>query len=112
MLKSFVSKINQTNHHIRAKMSVTRKHDTLRNTEIKCRIGSDEEFQKKIEIAKKITSSNGTILKQDDVFFNCNSGRLKLRYTEVRNQFIFNQNLHNLTFNYYPGIKISISSVR
>lgn len=81
MIKSFVSKLNL--NQIRNKMSEVTIHDTLRNTEIKCRVGSDEKFQKKIEIAKKLTSNSGTILKQDDVFFNCNSGRLKLRYIEV-----------------------------
>lgn len=107
MIKSFLKKLNLPNQ-TRNKMSESTKHNTLRNTEIKCRIGSDEEFQKKIEIAKNLTSNNGTILKQDDVFFNCNSGRLKLRYTEVRIFFLFLQNLKSFLF---VGIKSSISSV-
>lgn len=108
MIKSFLNKINLSRNQIRNKMSEVIKQDTQRNTEIKCRVGSDEEFQKKIEIAKKLTSNNGTILRQDDVFFNCNSGRLKLRYIEVRSQ--FNPPKKNL-ISFISGFQSTISSV-
>lgn len=54
-----------------------------RNIEIKARISNDAGFQKRIEIAKKLASTQGEILKQRDVFYKVNSGRLKLRM-EVR----------------------------
>lgn len=54
-----------------------------RNIEIKARVGSDEEFQKRIDIAKKLTESEGETIPQHDVFFNATKGRLKLRYLKV-----------------------------
>ncbi|XP_055387180.1 uncharacterized protein LOC129615824 [Condylostylus longicornis] len=53
-----------------------------RNVEIKAKIGSDEEFQKRIDIAKNLTSSIGELIIQRDVFFKSQSGRLKLRYLQ------------------------------
>ncbi|XP_055912426.1 uncharacterized protein LOC129946317 [Eupeodes corollae] len=53
-----------------------------RNIEIKARVGSDSEFEAKVNIAKKLTSSEGELLVQKDVFFNSQTGRLKLRFTE------------------------------
>ncbi|KAJ6637594.1 hypothetical protein Bhyg_10325 [Pseudolycoriella hygida] len=54
---------------------------TLRNIEIKARICDNKEFDRKIEIAKNLTT-NYTVIKQRDVFFNVTSGRLKLRFLE------------------------------
>lgn len=53
-----------------------------RNIEIKARVGSDEEFAKRVEIAKSLTNSAGETIVQRDVFFNSQSGRLKLRYLQ------------------------------
>ncbi|XP_055693348.1 uncharacterized protein LOC129795855 [Lutzomyia longipalpis] len=53
-----------------------------RNVEVKARLGSDENFNRCVEIAKKICSSEGEIIKQHDVFFNATKGRLKLRFLE------------------------------
>lgn len=55
---------------------------TLRNIEIKARIADRAEFERKIEIAKKLTT-NYSKIEQRDVFFNVTSGRLKLRFLEV-----------------------------
>lgn len=54
-----------------------------RNVEIKARIADDAAFDKCIRIAKKLTNTDGAMLDQRDVFYNANSGRLKLRM-EVR----------------------------
>lgn len=53
--------------------------ETKRNIEIKARIGSNEEFQRRIDIAKELTKTDGEILPQHDTFFNVPNGRLKLR---------------------------------
>lgn len=53
-----------------------------RNIEIKARINSASDFERKIKIAKDLTQQTGEIIKQHDVFFNAKSGRLKLRYLE------------------------------
>lgn len=58
--------------------------NALRNVEIKARIFDSVQFERKIEIAKKLTK-NYTVIKQRDVFFNVTSGRLKLRFLEVQN---------------------------
>lgn len=50
-----------------------------RNIEIKARISDDAGFEKRIEIAKNLASTQGEILSQRDVFYKVNSGRLKLR---------------------------------
>ncbi|XP_013100726.2 uncharacterized protein LOC106082645 [Stomoxys calcitrans] len=62
-----------------------------RNIEIKARVGSDEEFTKRVEIAKTLTKSNGEVIVQRDVFFNSQSGRLKLRYLQppARSQLVY-----------------------
>lgn len=54
-----------------------------RNIEIKARIANDEEFEKRVKIAKKLTNTDGEIIPQYDVFFNVTNGRLKLRYEKV-----------------------------
>lgn len=54
----------------------------LRNIEIKARICDNHAFERKIEIAKKLTT-NYSVLKQRDVFYNVANGRLKLRFLEV-----------------------------
>lgn len=56
--------------------------NAARNIEIKARIGDLEEFERKREIAMKLTKDY-TVIKQRDVFFNVTAGRLKLRYLEV-----------------------------
>lgn len=62
-----------------------------RNIEIKARVGSDDEFDKRIEIAKTLTKSSGEVIVQRDVFFNSQSGRLKLRYLQppARSQLVY-----------------------
>lgn len=54
-----------------------------RNIEIKARIANDTEFQKRVNIAKTLTNTDGEIIPQHDVFFNVTNGRLKLRYQKV-----------------------------
>ncbi|XP_037030623.1 uncharacterized protein LOC119070404 [Bradysia coprophila] len=55
--------------------------NTLRNIEIKARITDNTEFERKVKIAKKLTT-NYSVIKQRDVFFNVTTGRLKLRFLE------------------------------
>lgn len=57
---------------------------TVRNVEIKAQLADKQAFQRRLEIARKLSGSNGEIIKQRDVFFNSLKGRLKLRYLEVR----------------------------
>lgn len=52
---------------------------TKRNVEIKARIGDVEAFEKRVDIAKNLTKTEGEILPQHDTFFNVGNGRLKLR---------------------------------
>lgn len=90
-----------------------------RNIEIKARIGDNVQFERKIEIAKKLTN-NYTVIKQRDVFFNVTSGRLKLRFLEVNNNnnytFIIHTRipqsvfLFNFTF-LYTEHKVPIDSI-
>ncbi|EDV92224.1 uncharacterized protein LOC6565894 [Drosophila grimshawi] len=56
-----------------------------RNVEIKARIpGGVDEFNRRVDIAKKLTGSAGEVIVQRDVFFNSpQGGRLKLRYLEA-----------------------------
>lgn len=52
-----------------------------RNVEIKAKIADEEEFNKKINIAKQLTGKQeATVIVQHDVFFKVPNGRLKLRY--------------------------------
>nr|XP_019533946.2 uncharacterized protein LOC109405348 [Aedes albopictus] len=55
-----------------------------RNIEIKAQIAGPEAFQRKVEIARQLTGTDGEIIKQHDVFFNAERGRLKLRYLETK----------------------------
>lgn len=55
-----------------------------RNIEIKAKIGSDDEYNRRVNIAKKLVGNEGEIIVQRDVFYNVSSGRLKLRYLKVR----------------------------
>lgn len=50
-----------------------------RNIEIKARIQNEQEFEKRINIAKELTKTEGEILMQHDIFYNVREGRLKLR---------------------------------
>lgn len=50
-----------------------------RNVEIKARLADDAAYDKRVEIAKQLTNTDGMILNQRDVFYKVNNGRLKLR---------------------------------
>lgn len=54
-----------------------------RNIEIKARLGNDEQFDRRVKIARKLTLTDGEIIHQRDVFYNVAEGRLKLRYLKV-----------------------------
>lgn len=54
-----------------------------RNIEIKARLGSDEEFEKRVKIARHLTGTDGQIIEQHDIFYNVREGRLKLRFLIV-----------------------------
>lgn len=60
-------------------MSDVKVESTKRNIEIKARIANDAGFEKRIEIAKKLTNTESQILNQRDVFYKVANGRLKLR---------------------------------
>lgn len=60
-------------------MSNTTVEPSKRNIEIKARIVNDAGFEKRVEIAKSLTSTGGEILIQRDVFYKVSNGRLKLR---------------------------------
>lgn len=77
-----------------------------RNIEIKAQIADEEAFQKKVAIAKQLTGSSGEIIKQHDVFFNADKGRLKLRYLEVRS--LFNGFLHVIIVEHCQHRRISV----
>lgn len=57
--------------------------DSLRNIEIKARISNNTDFEDRIKIAKELTSTDGELIKQHDVFFKTTNNRLKLRYLDV-----------------------------
>lgn len=61
--------------------------DPSRNIEIKAKLNGENDFKAKMEIGKKLTSKDAEVIKQHDVFFNANHGRLKLRYLEVKRNF-------------------------
>lgn len=50
-----------------------------RNVEIKARIADDAEFDRRVQIAKDLCNTEGELLKQHDIFYKVNDGRLKLR---------------------------------
>lgn len=54
-----------------------------RNIEIKARLGNDEQFERRVQIARKLTSTEGKLIEQHDVFYNVTQGRLKLRFLKV-----------------------------
>lgn len=54
-----------------------------RNIEIKARLGNDEQFERRVQIARKLTGTEGELIEQHDVFYNVTEGRLKLRYLKV-----------------------------
>lgn len=56
---------------------------SLRNIEIKAKIGSDEEFAKRVSIAKELTKTDGEVIQQHDVFYKATNGRLKMRFLKV-----------------------------
>lgn len=60
-----------------------------RNIEIKARLANATEYERRVEIAKKLTQTTGEIIKQHDVFYKVTNGRLKLRYVQVNNIFFF-----------------------
>lgn len=51
-----------------------------RNIEIKARIPGDIEFERRVNVAKELCGGDGELLKQHDIFYNVNEGRLKLRF--------------------------------
>lgn len=53
---------------------------TKRNVEIKAKILDAVSFEEKVEIAKKLTGTDGETIVQHDVFFKVPNGRLKMRY--------------------------------
>ena len=55
-----------------------------KNVEVKAQILSQEEYDRKLTIARSLTGTMGETLKQHDVFFNSQNGMLKLRYIEVQ----------------------------
>ncbi|XP_037919754.1 uncharacterized protein LOC119657070 [Hermetia illucens] len=63
--------------------------ESSRNVEIKARLGSDENYKAAVEIARNLTSTDGEVIKQRDVFFNSREGRLKLRYMSDCNMLIY-----------------------
>ncbi|KAM8718430.1 hypothetical protein ACLKA7_001612 [Drosophila subpalustris] len=64
-----------------------------RNVEIKARIpGGVDEFERRLDVAKKLTGAGGELIVQRDVFFKSpQGGRLKLRYLEApaRSQLVY-----------------------
>ncbi|XP_034118626.1 uncharacterized protein LOC117577804 [Drosophila albomicans] len=64
-----------------------------RNVEIKARIpGGPEEFERRLDVAKKLSGAAGELIMQRDVFFNSpQGGRLKLRYLQAptRSQLVY-----------------------
>lgn len=58
---------------------ITAVEQEKRNIEIKARLADDAAYEKRIEIAKHLTNTDGIMLNQRDVFYNVNTGRLKLR---------------------------------
>lgn len=52
-----------------------------RNIEIKARV---RDVGRLHEVAAELSQSKGELLEQEDTFFNCSQGRLKLRVIKVR----------------------------
>ena len=60
-----------------------------KNIEIKARI---ENYQSTIDRAKMLTDQRPTVINQDDTFFNCPNGKLKLRkFSNAAGELIFYQ---------------------
>lgn len=58
--------------------------EPARNVEIKAQLaGGADGFQRRVDIARRLTGSEGELIRQRDVFFRAEKGRLKLRYLEV-----------------------------
>lgn len=53
----------------------------LRNVEIKARVKNLKDLLQK---AENVSKTKATIILQDDTFFKCEKGRLKLRTFEVK----------------------------
>jgi len=82
----YLNKIKtNANINIRNMSDATNATPDQRNVEIKARIpGGVEEFQRRLDVAKKLTGTGGELIVQRDVFFNSpQGGRLKLRYLEA-----------------------------
>ena len=58
--------------------------EDTRNIEVKAQILTRAEYEQKLEIAAKLTKSEGEVIYQRDVFFHAPNGMLKIRYIEVR----------------------------
>ena len=60
---------------------------TGRNVEIKARVSNQDHTE---SIAAKIADSGPVIIEQDDTFFNCSKGRLKLRrFSDTKAELIY-----------------------
>ena len=57
-----------------------------RNVEIKARIRED--FNTFVVKVKELSNSEGSLLRQEDIFFNSPNGRLKLRQIQVMSKCI------------------------
>lgn len=58
-----------------------------RNVEIKARVVDPERLETKV---REITNGDPSLIEQDDTFFNCETGRLKLRkFSEAQGELIF-----------------------
>ncbi|KAL9696187.1 hypothetical protein quinque_015472 [Culex quinquefasciatus] len=59
--------------------------EPARNVEIKAQLaGGADGFQRRVDIARRLTGSEGELIRQRDVFFRAEKGRLKLRYLETK----------------------------
>lgn len=74
-----------------------------RNIEIKAKVGSNEEFKRRVEIGKKLTGTGGEIIEQHDVFYNVTNGRLKLRYLKVK--FLINFDWNKTIFYFFVFLR-------
>ena len=84
--------------------------ESKRNIEIKARIHGENEFVKRVEIAKKLTNTSGELIPQHDVFFKVANGRLKLRYLQV-SRWSSSAAKSTLWMRHFSGQEISIGSI-
>ena len=84
MKKGGALKVQLINSHRQYVCSLVLFSDTFvkmpRNVEIKARI---RDFDRLLNLAKQLSNSSGTLIEQEDTFFNAPNGRLKLRELKV-----------------------------